>query len=148
LARGCCKLPNFFQKKETYKTFDDALGVLTITWVAPKCQDIVGPAHLCRDAWLMSVLNNVMKKDMIKYARGRGSLADLRSTHWVMPHHQFLGIVSFEIEDPAFPSDSWVCQLFLRVSRSHRADQRSWRVGLVLSHPIFKPKSNVHSMCA
>jgi hypothetical protein len=119
------------EKKETCKTFDNAPGVLTITRVASKCRDTVGPAHLCHDAWLMSILNNVTKKDMRKCARGRGSLADLFFTHWVMPHRWFLGIVSPEIKDCALPTVSWVCRIFLLVAQLHRVDEHGWRVGLV-----------------
>jgi hypothetical protein len=45
----------FQRKKETDETFDDALGVLTITWVAPEFHDTVGIVHLCHDAWLMII---------------------------------------------------------------------------------------------
>jgi hypothetical protein len=97
-VRGCCGLTNFFErKKETNKIFDDAPWVLTITQVALECQDTVGPAHPCHDAWLIIVLTDVTKRDMRKCARDRSSLADLRPMRWVMPHRQFLEIISSEI---------------------------------------------------
>jgi hypothetical protein len=75
----------FERKKETDETFDDAPGLLTITRVGPECWDTVGPTLLCNDAWLMSVLNDVTKKDMRKCGRDRGSSANLRPTHRVVP---------------------------------------------------------------
>jgi hypothetical protein len=51
----------FERKKETNKTFDNALGLQTITRETLECRDIV---RLARGAWLMIVLNNVTKKDM------------------------------------------------------------------------------------
>jgi hypothetical protein len=38
-----------FEKTKTDKTFYDEKWMLTITRVAPKCWDTVGPARLCHD---------------------------------------------------------------------------------------------------
>jgi uncharacterized Fe-S cluster protein YjdI len=104
------------QKKGLDETVDDVPWVLTITRVALEYWDTVEPTRLCRGAWQMSMLNNVTKKHMRKCVRGRGSLANLHSTRWVMPHHRFLGIASSEMKGCALPSESWVCWLFLLVS--------------------------------
>jgi hypothetical protein len=113
----------FERKKEIDETFDDAPGLLTITRVGPECWDTVGPTRLCHDTWLMSVLNDVTKKDMRKCGRDRGSSANLRPTHRVVPCCWLVGIASPEIMGRALSSESWVCCLILLVARSHRVNQ-------------------------
>jgi hypothetical protein len=107
----------FERKKETDETFDDGPGLLTITRVGPECRETVGPTRLCHDAWLMSVLNDVTKKDMRKCGRDRGSSANLRPTRRVVPCCWLVGNASPEIMGHALSSESWVCCLILLVAR-------------------------------
>jgi hypothetical protein len=106
------------------KTFDDARWMLTMTQVAPECQDTGRLAHLCRDTKLMR--NTYKDKKMgheIRGTRDGSSLATLRSTCWVVLLRCFLAIISLEIKGHTLPSDSWVCWLISLVAQPCRADQ-------------------------
>jgi hypothetical protein len=49
-------------EEKTNKTFYDASWMLTMTWVAPECQDTARLACLCCGTWLMGILTKMKKR--------------------------------------------------------------------------------------
>jgi hypothetical protein len=47
LSMQLLQVSKLFKEKKTYKNFDDAKWMLTVTRVAPECQGTSGAAHLC-----------------------------------------------------------------------------------------------------